>query len=1006
LSVDVATIPGAMTPKFGVLGPLQITDHDGRWLRLRGERQRSLLAMLLFHANERVPTERLVDALWTDIPPKSYASNLHTYVSRLRERLGETVIDHAGPGYRLLVADGDLDLLMFRAASERGRQALRAGEPVTAARLLRQALAQWRDRPLADLALPALEAEVARLETERLTVFEDCVEAELSSGRHPELVGELQAAVAAHPLRERLVGQLMRALHGAGQQADALQVYREARATLIDETGLEPGTELRAVHAEILRGDDWPIRQLPADIRAFTGRDDVVDELTALLTDPDCPPVVLTGAPGAGKSTLAVRVAHRLADRFPDGQLYAHLAGATAARPVDDVLADLLRSLGVTGPGIPDGTQAKAAVLRSRLADRRVLLVLDDAADPGQVGPLLPGTPSSPVLVTSRRRLTGLVNAHRVTVGSLTDREAVDLLATVAGPRVAADPEGARRIAAACGNLPLALRIAGTRLALRPQLRLTTLADRLADQRQRLDELSVTDQQVRSSLALSYAALTPPARATLRMIGAANVTNLPAWAITVLQDEVAGEEAVDELLESSLLQAAGVDRCGEPRYAAHDLVLAFAHERLHAEDGAQACEAATSRLLDGILAVADLLGRDLPAVFPSVDDGEPVPVLPLSGETRARYTADPAAWFASERGSLVDGIGRTARFGRVQVAARIFERLARYLWPKGAYADLRICAGVVRDAARAAGDERTEVWAEAGYARVLHVRGHYADAVARYRWCAERLGASPALAWVLTNLADCLTGLGVPEEALALTERAAELSTSDTDAVSAARSAALNRLGRQVESVRVDTGALAAARASAEPLAVARALQSLSWSLALTGELDRAADAAEEAVTLLRETTARSALARSLRTLGAVQAGRGERARALAAFAECRAIAEQINEAPRVLSCRRAIAASWVGDGRAGDAVRELRLCLAAYREMGSTSSVTITLRLLAAALEAAGDDTAALGARVEADHIGDPRDANAQALASLLLNLTRVPGPSVPAPGALSRLT
>jgi DNA-binding SARP family transcriptional activator/tetratricopeptide (TPR) repeat protein len=1005
VSVGVASMPDAMTPKFGVLGPLRVTGQDGRWLRLRGDRQRSLVAMLLFHANQLVPTERLVDALWPDIPPKSYASNLHTYVSRLRERLGDAAIEHAGAGYRLHVDDGDLDLLLFRAASVRGRLSLRDGDPVTAARHLRQALAQWRDRPLADLMLPALDAEVARLETERLTVFEDCVEAELNAGRHAELVGELQAAVAAHPLRERLVGQLMRALQGAGRQADALGVYRDARETLVDETGLEPGGELRAVHAEILRGDAWPIRQLPADIRAFTGRDDVVGELTALLTEPDCPPVVLTGEPGAGKSTLAIRVAHQLADVFPDGQLYAHLAGATKPRQAGDVLADLLRSLGVTGPGIPDGTHAKAAVLRSRLADRRILLVLDDATDPAQVVPLLPGTPSSKVLVTSRRRLTGLLDAHRVAVGSLTDAEAVDLLAKVAGPRVAADQDGARRIAAACGNLPLALRIAGTRLALRPQLRLAALADRLADQRSRLDELAVSDLQVRSSLALSYDALSEPARATFRLIGAANVSNGPAWAITLLQDGVAGESAVDELIESGLLHSAGVDRCGEPRYTIHDLVLAFARERLLAEDGKETRVRASGRLIDGLLAMSDLLGRDLPAVFPSVDADRPMPALPLSGETRARHTADPTAWFAAECGSLVEGVCRTAAFGRYRVAARILERLARYLWPQGAYADLRICAGAVRDAARVAGDAAVAVWAEAVDARVLHVRGHYADAVVAYRRCAERLRDDAALAWVLTNLADCLTGLGVPEEALALTERAAELSTSDVDAVAAARSAALNRLGRPAESVRVDTGALAAARESAEPHAVARALQSLSWSLALTGELDRAADAAEEAAALLRETTARSALARSLRTLGAVHAGRGERVRALAAFAECRAIAEQINEAPRVLSCRRAIAAGWVGDGRAAEAVSELRSCLIAYREMGSTSSVAITLRLLAAALDAVGDAVAADAARLEADRIADPRDANAAALASLLLNLTRVPGPSFPAPEVLSHL-
>jgi len=988
-----------MTAKFGVLGPLQITGHDGRWLRLRGERQRSLLAMLLFHANERVPAERLVDALWPDIPPKSYASNLHTYVSRLRDRLGRTVIDHAGPGYRLRVADTDLDLLTFRTASESGRAALRDGDAVTAARQLRLALDQWRDRPLSDLTLPALDAEVARLEIERLTVFEDWADAELAAGRHAELLGALQAAVAEHPLRERLAGQLMRALRRSGRQADALAAYRTARAVLVEETGLEPGAELRGVHAEILRGEDeWPIRQLPADIRVFTGRDHSVDELTALLADPDGLPVVLTGEPGVGKSTLAVRVAHRLQSAFPDGQLHAHLAGATASRPVDDVLTDLLRSLGVTGPGIPDDVHAKAAVLRSRLADRRVLLVLDDAAEPGQVRPLLPGTPSTAVLVTSRRRLSGLINAHRVTVGSLTDSEALDLLTTLAGPRVTADPDGARRIAAACGNLPLALRIAGTRLALRPRLRLTVLADRLEDERRRLDELSVSDLQVRAGLALSYAALTEPARVTFRLIGAAAATNVPAWAITVVQDGVAGEDAVDELVESSLLQPADDDACGEPRYEIHDLVLTFARERLLAEDGVAMCDRASARLLDAILAVADRLGQDLPRVFPALDVDEPVHLPPLPEESLSRYAADPNGWFAIERPSLVAGVGLLTTIGRYRQAARIFERLARYLWPQGSYADLRVCASALAEAGRAAGDGRVEVWAEAVHARVLHVRGRYADAVEKYRWCVDRLGVDrPALAWVLTNLADCLIGLGVPEEALALTDRAAGLSTED--AVAATRSAALNRLGRPAESVRVDTEALAAARESADPRAVADASQSLSWSLALTGELDRAATAAADAVALLRDTTARRALARSLRTLGAIQAGRGERASALAAFMECRAIAEEINEVPRVLSSRRAIAASWVGDGRATEAVAELRACVAAYREMGSASSAAITLRLLAAAHDAAGSSASAAEARAEADRTADPRDSNARALTALLMNLTRVPDPSLPAP-------
>ena len=372
--------------KYGVLGPLQVTGHDGQGLRLRGERQRSLLAMLLFHANEHVSADRLVDALWPGVPPKSYASNLHTYVSRLRERLGP--IDNSGRGYRLRVADDELDLLVFRREAASGRA---ANDPRAAAAHLRLALAQWRDQPLADLSVPQLEAEVARLEAERFAVFEDCVEAELAAGRHADLIGELQAAVAEHPLRERLVGLLMTALWRSGRQVEALAAFRATRAMLIDETGLEPGPELREVHAAILRGEEdepaaWPICQLPAEVLDFSGRGELVASLTATIGERREPVVVLSGEPGVGKSMLAVRVAHRVRDEFPDGQLFAHLAGATEPREVGDVLADLLRTLGVTGPAIPEDVHAKAAALRSRLANRKVLLVLDDAAGPAQIG--------------------------------------------------------------------------------------------------------------------------------------------------------------------------------------------------------------------------------------------------------------------------------------------------------------------------------------------------------------------------------------------------------------------------------------------------------------------------------------------------------------------------------------------------------------------------------------------------------------------------------------------
>lgn len=999
-------MPRAMTAKYGVLGPLQITGHDGQGLRLRGDRQRSLLAMLLFHANKQVPTERLVDALWPDVPPKSYASNLHTYVSRLRERLGP--IDNTGRGYRLRVDDDDLDLLVFRREAAMGRA---TRDPRAAAAHLRRALAQWRDQPLADLTVPQLDAEVARLEAERWAVFEDCVEAELAAGRHADLVGELQAAVAEHPLRERLVGLLMTALWRSGRQVEALDVYRRTRETLIDETGLEPGTELREVHAAILRGDEagtvsgddrhaWPIRQLPAEVLDFTGRHALVEELTDLLAGRRAPVVVLSGEPGVGKSMLAVRVAHRVRDAFPDGQLFAHLAGGTEPRDVGDVLADLLRTLGVTGPAIPDDPHAKSAVLRSRLADRKVLLVLDDAASPAQIRALLPGTAASAVLVTSRRRLSGLAGAHRVGVPPFTEAESAELLERVAGVRVGGDPKGAARIAAACGNLPLALRIAATRLSLRPQLRLGELADRLADERRRLDELAVSDLQVRPGLALSYAALTEPARYLFRLIGMVDVADHPAWGLALLLDGPEGEAAVEELVESSLLQPAGLDAVGEPRFVMHDIVRAYATERAHEIIGLPERELAGTRLVLAGYALTDVLARRLPRVSPLPPPADDVELPAIPPDTMRRMIADPEAWFAHERPTLVAGIGRLCRIdefceGEYVLASQMFDRFSAYLWLHGYYADLRSCAEALVTAARAEGDELVEVRAEAVLVRLLHLRGAYAAAVVRYRRCADRLahlGDGRTQAWVLTNLADCLTGLGEPEEALLLAARAAAADPDDDFtalSVLRARAAALNRLGRPAESVRLDTEALEVARRGEEPRTVALALQSLAWSLALTGELDQAAVAASDSVSLLRGTTARASLAKSLRTLGAIHAGLGHRGAAVDAFTEGRRIAVEINERPRELSCARALAASSIGTGGAADAIPELRRCLDGYRAMGSNASAAVTLRLLTAAYEATGDEVAAARARAEAEALVDPRDASTRTLIRLLLTLT-----------------
>lgn len=967
---------------FAVLGPLAVESPPGHWPVLRGDRQRTLLAVLLVNANQHVHVDVLVEALWPERPPKSYASNLHTYLSRLRERIDGLRVEHGPLGYRLCVEPDELDLLVFRSAVAEGQ---RAGDAAAASGHYRRALAQWRGPVLAGLHVPRLDADVARLESERLAVFEDCVDAELTAGRHGELTGELQAMITEHPLRERLAAQLMIALHRAGRQGDSLEIYRRLRTTLIEELGVEPGAEVRRVHAAVLRGEDpvprmpppvWPVCQLPPDIADFTGRDAELAELTAALgSGAGVPLAVLSGEPGAGKSTLAVRAAHRLRARFPDGQLYVPLAG----RDIGEVLADLLRALGVPGPAVPDDVRARAAVFRGRLTDRRVLVVLDEAGDPEHVRALLPGTPGCAVLVTSRQRLSGLAGAHRLSVGPLSDAEATELLDRLAGARVARERADAGRIVAACARLPLALRIAGSRLAIRPHLRLGELADRLEDEVRRLDELTVSDLAVRSSIALSHEGLRPAARRAFGLLGRCRLVDLPAWAVTTLIGEPDADEAVEELVEASLLEARGPDPTGEGRYRMHDLVRLYAAEGPPEQGGASTVLAAT-------LALADAAAARLPRTVPMPAMAhEPFP-QPLPGALVERLLERPDEWFAAERANLVRLIGTLG----ARDALLLLDKLSVYLYLHGHYADMRAAYETVL----AATDDRpTAAIAEANLALLRHARGQYEEAASAYRECAKELeahGDHRTHAWVSANLAHCLIGLGRAEEAL---QTARALSTSDdqpeTLLVREAESAALLRLGRVADAREVDRIALASARATGDPRRIGTALHGFAWSSLLTGDGGEAVAAIAESVELLRGTMARSALAKSLRTLGAISAATGARARATAAFEEARDLARDLDERPRELSCTRALAASWIGEGRASQAIPVLRACLDEFREMGGKPATGLTWLVLSRACEAMGDGKGAAEAAAEAASLADPRDASAAALRRALLALT-----------------
>ena len=541
--------------RFRLLGPLELavsTDSaESDWATVGSTKRRALLAALLVRAGETVRVDQLVHELWGSRPPDSATTQVHQNVMWLRRTMGDEqgqVLVTDGHGYRLDVTSDQLDVGQFDDLTRRGVAALQAGDPESAAALLRRGLGLWRGNPLSDVPPTELVTAAAqRLSDQWLDTWETAIDAELACGRHESVVAELIQQVEVHPLRERPWRQLMTALHHTGRQAEALATFQRVRQTWVTELGEEPSAELRRLHQQILAPAERIVpRQLPV-APGFVGRAVELSQLGGGTT-------VVVGGAGVGKTALALHWGALAADRFPDGQLYADLRGfdrRQALAPAE-VLARFLQALGVP---VPDGEDERAAVYRTTLADREMLVVLDNARDPDHVRALLPGPSPAEVLITSRDDMRGLVATHgvqRVTLGPLHPDDATELLSSVLGP----DGEFAE-LAALCDHLPLALRIAAANLSARPQ---QTVADLVSALRAGdvLTELSVAGDPtvgLRAALDLSCA-------------------DLPHEALLLLaQREVTAPAAgLDQLVARHLVTPSGPDR-----YTVPPLVRAYAN---------------------------------------------------------------------------------------------------------------------------------------------------------------------------------------------------------------------------------------------------------------------------------------------------------------------------------------------------------------------------------------------------------------------------------------------
>lgn len=671
-----------------IMGPLEIRWAD-QPIPIAAPRQRAVLAALLLYPDRVLSAERIITLVWGNDPPPTALKTLQTLVHRVRRRLeavapGPHLITRQ-PGYLLRLPPEAVDSTRFEQLHQAGGQALRDGNADAAARLLRQAEKLSRGPALADVPTDGLlGAEADRLRELQLQVLEDRIEADLRTGRHADLVAELRTLVAAHPLRERLCGQLMVALYRSGRQAAALRVYQAQQQVLADQLGVSPTLELQDLHRAILTADPRlastgrmteaerahvvtsalspstepavadaapaPTR-LPLDAPDFTGRRDHIAALAAALgaDGPSAAVVLITGKAGVGKTSLAVHVGHRHGERFPDGRLFIDLGETKRTVSADEALARALRMLGVPRDDVARDPTERAEQYQALITRRRVLVVLDNAIDEAQVRPLLPWGGGSAAVVTSRLPLAGLTFAYRLVLPELSADESVELLGRMAGAgRVAAEPGHAARIVELCGRLPLAIRIAGAKLAVKRHWALSDLMARLVDEQGRLDELQAGDLAVRASLRVSYEALDESDRDVFRMLGQLGGASFPAWVPATLADMAVSDmvDVLERLVDWQLLDVTERDHAGRQRYRLHDLVALYARELLRDVGSADERHVAKGRIVSIWLAIFDAMEARLVGADRLSGFDRPVVV---GGPERASY---PLGWLPAFRSTL------------------------------------------------------------------------------------------------------------------------------------------------------------------------------------------------------------------------------------------------------------------------------------------------------------------------------------------------------------------
>jgi len=783
--------------EFRLLGTIEVVIND-KAVTIAAPRQQIALALLLLEAGHVVSVDRMIDAIWGDQPPRTARSQVQITVSALRRLLGESVIATRPPGYLIKVSPEHIDVACFERLTASATSAIGEQRVDEARRGLRAALALWRGAALDGVESEPVKTAATRLNELRVSTYQDCLELELQLGRHQDIIGELTELVAAHPLNERFRCQLMLALYRVGRQADALETFRVGREMLRDELGLDPSAELCSIEQAILTRDvrlDLPgarpfaglpgptaavpvPRQLPRTISDFTGREEILAEISHIVTGADTigcplevPVVVLNGRGGAGKTALAVRAGHLVSSEFPDGQLYVQLRQEMSSSTAL-LLEQLLQSLGVHPDVMPPDVEGRMAVYRSALAGLRVLVVIDGARRKNDIVPFLPGTSGCAAIVTCGQQVTELEGVHHLHVGPLKAQSANRLLRTLIGARwVDAEPDATWELIRLCEGVPLALRIVAAKLRVRPHWPISHMVRQLRDEATRLDELAFEGASIRVTIAMAYDSLGKRAQQLLRLLSLIDTADFASWVGAPLLDADIGcaEYLLEQLVASYLVEATVRDD-GVVRFHLHDLVRIYAVERCAEDESTAGRLDAMRRLLRCWLFLAAnarrrIYGGDFAVLHGSAEYW----VLPENSVVLHR---DPVDWFKTERNSLVSAVFQAAQLGMDELcwdlaatAVTVFEsglhgddwrdshasalRAVRNAGNKRGTAALLYSLGTLETSVRVAtassyfeqslkifreiGDGYGQALALSGSALVDTLSGDYDSALARYR---------------------------------------------------------------------------------------------------------------------------------------------------------------------------------------------------------------------------------------------------------------------------------